>query len=122
MSTPSPTPNTPTTPAATGGPPVRSQFASDPEMRELVEMFVGELPQRMQALTEALKAQQWDVVHRISHQLKGASAGYGFPTVGTAAAKVEDVVKSGPISTQQSLTQLVESVNQLTGLCKRVIV
>jgi HPt (histidine-containing phosphotransfer) domain-containing protein len=90
-------------------------------MRELVMMFVEELPQRMQALTEALKAQQWDVVHRISHQLKGASAGYGFPTVGTAAAKVEDVVKAGPITTQQSLTQLVESVNQLTGLCKRVV-
>ncbi|MEI7658394.1 MAG: Hpt domain-containing protein [Phycisphaerae bacterium] len=121
MSTPSPTPNTTTPPAASSGPPVRSQFASDPEMRELVMMFVEELPQRMQALTDALKAQQWDVVHRISHQLKGASAGYGFPTVGTAAAKVEDVVKAGPIATQQSLAQLTESVNQLTGLCKRVM-
>ncbi|MEY3231692.1 MAG: Hpt domain-containing protein [Phycisphaerales bacterium] len=121
MSTPTPTPNASASPTAAGGPPVRSQFSSDPEMRELVMMFVEELPQRMQALTEALKAQQWDVVHRISHQLKGASAGYGFPTVGTAAAKVEDVVKAGPITTQQSLTQLVESVNQLTGLCKRVV-
>jgi len=101
--------------------PVRSQFSNEPEMRELVEMFVEELPQRMQSLQEAFNSQQWEIVHRISHQLKGASAGYGFPTIGTAAARVEDVVKSGPVSSQQSLTQLNESVKQLINLCSRAV-
>lgn len=106
----------------TGGPPVRSQFANEPEMRELVELFVGELPQRTQTLMEAYNTQQWEIVQRISHQLKGASAGYGFPTIGAAAGRVEEVVKSGPISTQETVAQLTESVKQLISLCQRAAV
>jgi len=107
--------------APTGGPPVRSQFANEPEMRELVELFVGELPQRTQSLMDAYNAQQWEMVQRISHQLKGASAGYGFPTIGAAAGRVEEVVKTGPVSTQETVAQLTESVKQLVGLCQRVM-
>ncbi|MCX5689487.1 MAG: Hpt domain-containing protein [Planctomycetota bacterium] len=106
----------------TGGPPVRSQFANEPEMRELVELFVGELPQRTQTLMDAYTAQQWEIVQRISHQLKGASAGYGFPTIGAAAGRVEEVVKSGPISTEETVAQLTESVKQLISLCQRAAV
>jgi HPt (histidine-containing phosphotransfer) domain-containing protein len=104
------------------GPAVRSQFANEPEMRELVEMFVSELPQRTQALLDAFTAQQWEMVQRVSHQLKGASAGYGFPTIGTAAGRVEEAVKAGPTTTADAVTQLNDSIRQLVSLCQRATI
>jgi histidine phosphotransfer protein HptB len=99
--------------------PIRSQFADDPEMSELVGMFVSELPQRTGALMDAFRTQQWEIVQRISHQLKGASAGYGFPTIGAAAGKVEEVVKAGPIADSGAVSRLDETVKELVSLCQR---
>lgn len=99
--------------------PLRSKFADDPEMSELVEMFVSELPQRTGALMDAFRTQQWETLQRISHQLKGASAGYGFPTIGVAAGNVEEVIKSGPIVDPGSASRLDETVKELVSLCQR---
>lgn len=89
-------------------------------MSELVELFVGELPQRTESLLSAMRTQQWEMVQRISHQLKGASAGYGFPTVGDAAAKVEEIIKAGPLCDETAIKKLNETVNALITLCQRV--
>ena len=99
--------------------PIVSKYADDPEMSELVGLFVSELPQRTDALLDAFRTQQWEIVQRISHQLKGASAGYGFPTIGAAAGKVEDVVRSGPIAESGVVQRLDESVRELVALCQR---
>ncbi len=100
--------------------PLRSQYADDPEMTELLGLFVGELQQRATALENAVREKQWDMVQRISHQLKGASGGYGFPKIGAAAAQVEHVVKSGPIADDESLERLTANVKELVTLCQRV--
>lgn len=100
-------------------PTLRSQFGDDPEMRELVELFVSELPIRTQALTEAVDGHQWEQVKRLSHQLKGSSAGYGFPTIGAAAGKVEHLLISGALNDQEQLDTLKNNVHELIGLCLR---
>jgi len=82
-------------------------------------MFVGELPQRTQTLMNAFREQQWETIQRISHQLKGASAGYGFPTIGVAAGNVEDVVRAGPITDTGTIAKLTDTVKQLVSLCDR---
>ena len=64
-----------------------SQYATDPEMAELVELFITELPARVNALRSAWQAGQVSDVERMAHQLKGSSAGYGFPAIGDAAGK-----------------------------------
>jgi len=106
-------------PLQTGAATLRSQFGDDPEMRELVELFVSELPVRTHAISEALNGHQWEQVKRLSHQLKGSSAGYGFPTIGDAAGKVEHLLISGSLSDQQQLDALKSNVNELIGLCLR---
>ncbi|MBX3408521.1 MAG: Hpt domain-containing protein [Phycisphaeraceae bacterium] len=100
--------------------PIRSQYADDPEMRELVSLFVTEIPERMERMLDAFRHQQWENVHRIAHQLKGSSAGYGFPVVGDAAAKVEDLLRTGPVLDEERLTALADSIKNLAVLCQSV--
>jgi HPt (histidine-containing phosphotransfer) domain-containing protein len=71
------------------GEPLLSSFASDPDMVELVEYFVGELDDRMATIRAALERNDRSTIRRIAHQLRGAAGGYGFHAVGEAAAEVE---------------------------------
>ncbi|UCG32608.1 MAG: Hpt domain-containing protein [Phycisphaerales bacterium] len=66
-----------------------SELASDPDMVELVEFFVHELPARAAALETCLAQGDYKQLVRLAHQLKGAAGGYGFPTITEKAAVVE---------------------------------
>ncbi|MDX2018086.1 MAG: Hpt domain-containing protein [Planctomycetota bacterium] len=102
-------------PSASGAP-LRSTFADDPEMRELVEMFVQEMPERIEAIRTAFDGAEMARLKTLSHQLKGASAGYGFAPLGEAAGKVEDAVRSAP----DELSAIRARVDELLEVCRRV--
>jgi HPt (histidine-containing phosphotransfer) domain-containing protein len=85
-------------------------------MRELVEMFVQEMPERIEAIRAAFSSAELARLRTLSHQLKGASAGYGFAPLGVAAGKVEDAVRSTP----DELASIRERVDELVELCRRV--
>jgi HPt (histidine-containing phosphotransfer) domain-containing protein len=72
-----------------------SEFADDPEMVELVELFVAGLPAQMAKLEAAGAAGDHDGLRRLAHQLKGAAGGYGFPTITDAAGSLEAVTTAG---------------------------
>jgi len=72
---------------------IRSPFASDPEMRELVGLFVSELDERMRQFLDAWEAGDYAMVVRLAHQLRGAAGSYGFPTISDAAGDVEDAAR-----------------------------
>ncbi|MBY0307806.1 MAG: Hpt domain-containing protein [Phycisphaerales bacterium] len=110
--TPSPTP-------ASGA--IRSEFANDPDMREIVEMYVQEMPQRVAKLEELWAAQQMDELKRLAHQIKGSSGGYGFVPVGGAAGKVEaSLMALSEGSASASLDQLRNQFEELLSMCRRV--
>jgi len=97
-----------------------SEFAADPEMAELVELFITELPARIAALHTAWDQRQLKELTRMAHQLKGASAGYGFPTIGTAAATLEAGLKRlDATSVQASVERLAGEFRELVELCGR---
>jgi HPt (histidine-containing phosphotransfer) domain-containing protein len=92
-------------------------------MREIVEMYVQEMPARVSKLEELWSAQQMDELKRLAHQLKGASGGYGFAPVGTAAGRVEmSLVALSEGSASASLDQLRRQFEELLGMCRRVTV
>ncbi len=72
-----------------------SDFAADADMAGIIAMFVGELPQRIAELQSAFARGELEQVRTLGHQLKGAAGGYGFPTVGAAAALIDQGVKDG---------------------------
>jgi HPt (histidine-containing phosphotransfer) domain-containing protein len=101
-------------PANAGGP-LKSEFAGDPEMMELVREFVQELPERISTLQCAWREANAELVGRVAHQLKGASAGYGFTPVGEAAANLEKAIKS----VDDDLTRAKREFDELLALCNR---
>jgi HPt (histidine-containing phosphotransfer) domain-containing protein len=74
--------------------PIISEFATDPEMADLVQLFLSELPARITALESAWRERRIQNVSRIAHQLKGACSGYGFPDLGSAASVLENRLRS----------------------------
>jgi HPt (histidine-containing phosphotransfer) domain-containing protein len=97
-------------------PPLPSDLSGDPEMVELIGLFLAELPKRVESLTQAWRAREFQTVQQLAHQLKGSSAGYGFPAIGAAAAKVEDCVR---VSDNIQADQLAQQVQELIALCHR---
>lgn len=93
--------------------PLYSGLANDADMRELVELFVQELPGRIGALRLAADNLDLREVSRLAHQLKGAGGSHGFPHITVAAAAVERAAASGQVD------PLVDAVNLLGGICDR---
>jgi HPt (histidine-containing phosphotransfer) domain-containing protein len=95
-------------------PTLRSQLANDPEMRELLELFLSELPKRANAVMHAWQSGELNTLRRVAHQLKGSCAGYGFPTIGSVAGDLENTITvNGP------LERIAEDVRELVALCER---
>ncbi len=68
---------------------IRSSFADDSEMCELVELFVEDIPAKIARLQEAIEREDLEAVRSFAHQLKGAAGGYGFETLTPLAHQLE---------------------------------
>jgi signal transduction histidine kinase/CheY-like chemotaxis protein/HPt (histidine-containing phosphotransfer) domain-containing protein len=90
-----------------------STFANDEEMKDLVQRYTRELPQRSLAMIQAAEASHLDVLKRLAHQLSGSAGGYGFPSITEAARAVEQGVVNGV----DELT-LRSRVEALAALCR----
>lgn len=100
--------------------PLRSTFAHDPEMVELIQEFVAELPKRLDAIQKAYRDGAAQDLKRLAHQLRGSAGGYGFPDVSDAAATVEDRLRAMNETGDASLRMVEREVAQLVHLCSRV--
>lgn len=94
--------------------PVVSELANDPDMEELVEMFVNELPGKAAAIQKALADQDLETLGKLAHQLKGSAGGYGFPSITDAANALEASAR-----VDEDLVSLVAQAKELTSLCER---
>jgi HPt (histidine-containing phosphotransfer) domain-containing protein len=100
--------------------PLVSQYAADPEMAELVQLFISELPVRINALKAAWTEARISDLRRMAHQLKGSCGGYGFPSIGEAAEALEAGLKTTPgADTQAVLDGLAAEFRALVELCSR---
>lgn len=99
--------------------PLRSRFADDAEMVELVQEFVQELPGRMESLRGFLRASHFDELRRAAHQLKGAAGGYGFPAISDSAGSVERLLQSS--MNEAHLGDLQAKIDELVSLCTRAV-
>ncbi|MBN2216258.1 MAG: Hpt domain-containing protein [Pirellulales bacterium] len=104
------TPETPST-----AEPLFSTLASDPDLRELVEMYVDEMPDRLAALQEKLASTDWEELRRLAHQMKGAAGSYGFDPITPVAGTVEDSIRNDAPE-----EQIRRAVEDLLAICSRV--
>lgn len=104
--------------SARPGAAIVSDFATDPDMRELVDFFVSALPERIGALRAALAEKRMRDLERLAHQMKGAAGGYGFPALGSAAAALEGTLKEAE---SPELERVQRELAVLVNLCDRAI-
>ena len=96
-------------------PAVYSSFGGDPDLGELVEMFVEEMPDRIQTLEQAFASGDLEGLRRAAHQMKGAGGSYGFDQITPPAASLEASLKNS-----EPEAQVEQLLQDLVGLCKRL--
>ena len=93
---------------------IYSHLAADPDLRDIVDMFVEEMLDRVATLLGQLHSADWQGLQRTAHQLKGAAGSYGFDAISPAAGKVESAIHDG--EPEQRIRRTVE---ELVDLCKQ---
>jgi len=75
-------------------PPVISALANDPDMVELIDEFVAEIPNMLQGLEKAYSSNDMDTLERLARQLKGQSGACGFESITALAVELEKAAKA----------------------------
>jgi histidine phosphotransfer protein HptB len=94
---------------------VYSSLAEDPDLGELVDIFVQEMPARVDALETQARCCDWQQLKRAAHQIKGAAGSYGFAALTPPAARLELALAEG-CPEEEVLSVLAE----LLVLCRGV--
>ncbi len=94
-----------------------SAQTTDPEFKELVDYFVGELPNRIGDLEQAAEAGDMIALRTLTHQLKGSAPNFGFPEVGRLAAGIEAQIGRNESELAEIETVRAE-VGELIALCR----
>ncbi len=94
---------------------VYSQLGGDPDLSELVTMFVDEMPHRLGSFQEAQAAGNREALGRLSHQMKGAAGSYGFDQATPYAARLEKAARENVPE-----EELLRALHELVDLCSRM--
>ncbi|MBX3354075.1 MAG: Hpt domain-containing protein [Phycisphaeraceae bacterium] len=97
-------------------PPLISRFVDDPEMAEIIALFVAETPERRREFSSSWDRGDLHRVRTLAHQLKGAAGGYGYPELSAAASELEAALDSH-VADQ---TSVASAYDALMALLSRV--
>ena len=92
-----------------------SNLGADPDLAEIVEMFVDEMPARTADLIDCLESGDWERLARAAHQMKGAAGSYGFDAITPTAARLEAAVRE-----TRPEDEIREALEELVTLCGKV--
>lgn len=91
-----------------------SLLENEPELEDLVEKFVAELPNLADTVVNLAQVQDWPALKHRVHDLKGISGSYGYPLLSQLAAKIEfELLKDGRDNLTLLLQELVVSVQRV---------
>lgn len=93
---------------------IYSPLAAHPQLDRLVDLFVEEMPKRINALQAHAGNRDWYEVGRLAHQLKGAAGSYGFHEITPCAAALEAAARGGQPERAK------EALDELVRLCRSV--
>ncbi len=93
---------------------IYSDLADDREMTDLIDRFVTSLRDRARSLRATLAAGDLESLRRLAHRLRGAAAGYGFPSISAAGAALEDELRAGAPSERVAV-----ATDTVAALCER---
>ncbi len=99
--------------------PLQSLYADDPDMADLVRLFVSELPDRIASAERAWRERRVEDLTRLAHQLKGAGSGYGYPAITQAAAQLERELRE--LNAREGVADVRDELDTLLDMCRRAM-
>jgi len=78
-------------------------------LQDLVDVFLEELPQRLEALRAALDQDDLEGLHEKAHSIKGSVSNFAAAAAFEAASQVNDLARSG---TRDGLKQAIDVLEQ----------
>lgn len=96
---------------------IRSEFADDPDMQDLVLEYINKMELRVEKMTAAYEQGEREQLIRLAHQLKGSGGGYGFPILTTLAGELEKTLLS---LGEGDLDQAAKPFSALLDVCGRM--
>jgi HPt (histidine-containing phosphotransfer) domain-containing protein len=78
-------------------------------LQDLVDLFLEELPQRLEALRAALDQDDLESLHEKAHAIKGSVSNFAAAAAFEAASQVNDLARSG---TRNGLKQAIDVLEQ----------
>jgi len=94
--------------------PLYSSLGGDPELGEIVDLFVEEMPRRVETLIGQLESSDFEGLRRTAHQLKGAAGSYGFDPISPRAAELERTIVG-----REPEPVIRQAVDELVNICNR---
>jgi histidine phosphotransfer protein HptB len=94
--------------------PMYSTLGGDPDLGDLVTLFVEEMPNRVANILDLLNRGEWEELRRAAHQIKGAAGSYGFGDITPCAGKLEYAIRD-----QEPEENIRQAVDNLAALCSR---
>ena len=82
----------------------------DAAIREIVMEFIDSVPDRLDALSAALAAENYDELARLAHALKGSGGTAGFHCFTEPAARIESLAKNIQLA---GIPDALEEIRQL---------
>ena len=96
------------------GEPLRSLYADDDLIADILPAFVTNLPKYLDSLKVAVEGSDLVAAARTCHDLKGTAGGYGYPQIGALAEELEKEIKGS-----QHIATIARLLQDLTRLCYR---
>ncbi len=91
-----------------------STLADDPSLVEVAEMFIRDMPAYIDRLKEAVTKTDYEVLARLSHELKGSSASAGFDHITLKSQALEQAV------IESQICHVNDLINELQGILPRL--
>ncbi len=91
---------------------IYSSLGTDPDLGEIVEMFVDEMPDRVGNLQRQFESGDREELRRAAHQLKGAAGSYGFDQLTPYAASLEGLIRDG-----NPEEEILKALDELAAMC-----
>lgn len=88
----------------------------DASLEDVVLAFVDGLKDRISVMEAAASEGDFETLRSSAHQLKGSGGGYGYPVLTEKAATLEQEAKA------QATDECVAALDELKGLCGRIVV
>jgi HPt (histidine-containing phosphotransfer) domain-containing protein len=95
----------------------RSTLADQPDVREVLPLFIARLPEQVRNLRLFFLTDRSDELRRLAPQLKGSGKSCGFEPISTHAAVLEQGLSAGqPLPALEStLSALIQYIENIEG-------